>query len=88
MKTRIKLFALSLSLAATHVLAQTPTDHSKMKGMDMSKPDSMKTDQKSDAMKTGQKTDLKIAKNRGQTHVLTRAASTGRICAVTGLSRA
>ncbi len=57
MKNRIQLFALLVSLAGTHAIAQTPTDHSKMKGMDMSKPDALKLDQKSDAAKTGQKSD-------------------------------
>ena len=57
MSIKFALFALSLSLAASNVSAQSQMDHSQMKGMDMSKPDSMKMNQKSDSTKMDQKSD-------------------------------
>lgn len=57
MNSRIKLLALSLTLATTHAMAQTSMDQPRMNGMDMSQPDAMKKAQKSDAVNPVQQAD-------------------------------
>lgn len=54
MKVQVASLIVTALMTATTAYAQSPMDHSQMKGMDMSKPGAMKMDQKSAAMKVDQ----------------------------------